>query len=764
MAAKYYTILTEVGKTKVANAAALGRQIKLTQLAVGDGNGSEYDPVESQASLKQETYRTPISHLGTDAQNPNWVIAEGMIPVDVGGWFVREVGLFDEDGDLFAIGKYPETYKPTLAEGTGRDLYIRFIMVVSNTEAIDLKIDPTVAIATKEFTKDALASNSESITRTKQLKGLINDLIGKDVTGKDSIYVDDTNSIFNIVPIRVNTKISKIDISKREIHFTNGSISRLFQVGTPLQQLHNAIEKMIDGNPISICCYGDSMTYGFDLNGTGEPVNGSNDKRAEIQYPSALGSALFAATGVSNAVINRGFPGDTSRSWKTRWPSSTYSDVVFIMYGHNDAKNIDDVAGNSAEVSCFEFKNNIEDLIVRELKNGSAVILLLPPSLLNGVLSDVDVVRKRQQRIMNYRGVLIELSKQYKIPFIDVSELVGWMGEFAYSDNTHYNSYGYNEWGWNLASVLLPGGLSKSYASGDFISANASDVIAHTTYFEGKTRYDNDVIFSLVRGSRDYIVVYGHFTEDVFINVTTLNVTGSNESVAIVKSGGDRSGLHEAAVSIVNDGSSITKRKTGSLLVNKGYRTVFIQLSPGCNVSSVEAIKLSKNSLGLFGGDVSLAHENISMRAIGTSIQSVGSDAQLHNGGMARIDCHLPSGDVLGQSGLLLYDVHSNLTIPNKFIWLCRFQKTKLHIRKFKNSTPEDEYIDNAFSVDDDDFFISLGRKPDSSGEIFVYINNVLVTTLHNVDEHLTGSAYIGLVSANADLSLAYTRSIFTSV
>ncbi|MGY5706807.1 phage tail protein [Vibrio antiquarius] len=158
MAAKYYTILTEVGKTKVANAAALGRQIKLTQLAVGDGNGSEYDPVESQTSLKQETYRTPISHLGTDAQNPNWVIAEGMIPVDVGGWFVREVGLFDEDGDLFAIGKYPETYKPTLAEGTGRDLYIRFIMVVSNTTAIDLKIDPTVAIATRGWVETEFVS------------------------------------------------------------------------------------------------------------------------------------------------------------------------------------------------------------------------------------------------------------------------------------------------------------------------------------------------------------------------------------------------------------------------------------------------------------------------------------------------------------------------------------------------------------------------------------------------------------------------------
>ncbi|HHG3093096.1 TPA: phage tail protein [Vibrio parahaemolyticus] len=161
MSAKYYTILTETGKSKVANAAALARQIKLTHIAVGDGDGSEYDPVEAQTVLKNETHRAPISNMGSDAQNPNWIVAEGLIPVDVGGWFVREVGIFDEDGDLFAIGKYPETYKPTLAEGTGRDLYIRFIMVVSNTETIDLAIDPTVAIATRDWTSEQITLHAE---------------------------------------------------------------------------------------------------------------------------------------------------------------------------------------------------------------------------------------------------------------------------------------------------------------------------------------------------------------------------------------------------------------------------------------------------------------------------------------------------------------------------------------------------------------------------------------------------------------------------
>lgn len=187
MAAKYYTLLTETGKTKVANAAALGRQIKLTQLAVGDGAGSEYDPEEAQTALRNEQYRTPISHLATDAKNPHWVIAEGMVPVDVGGWFVREVGLFDEDGDLFAIGKYPQTYKPTLAEGTGRDLYIRFIMVVSNADAINLKIDPTVAIATRQWTERNFVPLTEK--HITDVPGVSFDL---DVDNRPVLFADNT--------------------------------------------------------------------------------------------------------------------------------------------------------------------------------------------------------------------------------------------------------------------------------------------------------------------------------------------------------------------------------------------------------------------------------------------------------------------------------------------------------------------------------------------------------------------------------------------
>lgn len=250
MAAKYYTILTEVGKTKVANAAALGRQIKLTQLAVGDGNGSEYDPIESQTSLKQETYRTPISHLGTDAQNPNWVIAEGMIPVDVGGWFVREVGLFDEDGDLFAIGKYPETYKPTLAEGTGRDLYIRFIMVVSNTETIDLKIDPTVAIATREFVAEEIGRRTDLVFSSVQ------EMLGSNLIGE-----------------RLHS------FSVGEQCSTGGTVWRVKSIGSPMT--------LNDFEPLTVL---NVLDFGADRTGV-------NDSHAALQWALDVGGEIYVPHG-----------------------------------------------------------------------------------------------------------------------------------------------------------------------------------------------------------------------------------------------------------------------------------------------------------------------------------------------------------------------------------------------------------------------------------------------------------------------------------
>lgn len=153
--AGFFTILTIVGKGLVAQSIANGTPISLTQLATGDG---DYTPNEGQTSLSNEQYRAGINQIYRPEDNPGWVVIEAVIPPEVGGWYVREVGVFDVNGDLFAIGKYPESYKPVLAEGSGKDLYIRFIMEVSNEAEVTLLIDPAVVLATRKYVDDELAS------------------------------------------------------------------------------------------------------------------------------------------------------------------------------------------------------------------------------------------------------------------------------------------------------------------------------------------------------------------------------------------------------------------------------------------------------------------------------------------------------------------------------------------------------------------------------------------------------------------------------
>ncbi len=154
MANTYYTLLTQAGQASIANAIALGQQVTLTHMAVGDGNGVPTVPKETQTELVNEVYRAAINQLLTDPDNPNYLIAEMIVPTNVGGWSVREVGLFDESGDLLAIANFPETYKPKLEEGSGRDLIIRIILQVQSTDAITLKIDPTIVLASQAWVKE----------------------------------------------------------------------------------------------------------------------------------------------------------------------------------------------------------------------------------------------------------------------------------------------------------------------------------------------------------------------------------------------------------------------------------------------------------------------------------------------------------------------------------------------------------------------------------------------------------------------------------
>ena len=150
----YFAILTEVGEAKLANAIALGQTLKLKSLAVGDGNGNLPMPERKQKALVREVRRAGLNQLTIDPANTSQIIVEQVLPEDVGGWWIREIGIYDEAGDLCAVANCPPSYKPLMAEGSGRTQVVRIVLIVASTAAIELKIDPSVILATRKYVDD----------------------------------------------------------------------------------------------------------------------------------------------------------------------------------------------------------------------------------------------------------------------------------------------------------------------------------------------------------------------------------------------------------------------------------------------------------------------------------------------------------------------------------------------------------------------------------------------------------------------------------
>ncbi|HCK2140482.1 TPA: phage tail protein [Escherichia coli] len=175
MSTKFYTLLTDIGAAKLASAAALGVPLKITHMAVGDGGGALPTPDAKQTALVNEKRRAALNMLYIDPQNSSQIIAEQVIPENEGGWWIREVGLFDESGALIAVGNCPESYKPQLAEGSGRTQTVRMVLITSSTDNITLKIDPAVVLATRKYVDD----------KALELKVYVDDLMAKHLAAPD---------------------------------------------------------------------------------------------------------------------------------------------------------------------------------------------------------------------------------------------------------------------------------------------------------------------------------------------------------------------------------------------------------------------------------------------------------------------------------------------------------------------------------------------------------------------------------------------------
>lgn len=148
---QFFAILTAVGEAKQANANALGVPWTFAQMGVGDANNTEPVPSRTQTRLINERRRAPLNQLTIDPKDASIIIAEQVIPPDVGGWWIREIGLYDSAGDLVAVANCAPSYKPLLAQGTGKTQVVRLNLVVSSSANVQLKIDPAVVLATRDY-------------------------------------------------------------------------------------------------------------------------------------------------------------------------------------------------------------------------------------------------------------------------------------------------------------------------------------------------------------------------------------------------------------------------------------------------------------------------------------------------------------------------------------------------------------------------------------------------------------------------------------
>ncbi|OKK46387.1 hypothetical protein BS643_12645 [Pseudomonas protegens] len=153
---QFFAILTAAGEAKQANADALGIPWKLTEMGVGDANGTDPIPDRAQTRLINERRRRPLNKLSVDPANPNIIVAEQIIPADEGGWWIREIGLYDADGALVAVANCAPSYKPLMSQGSGRTQVVRMNFIVSSAASVVLKIDPAVVLATRQYVDDSI--------------------------------------------------------------------------------------------------------------------------------------------------------------------------------------------------------------------------------------------------------------------------------------------------------------------------------------------------------------------------------------------------------------------------------------------------------------------------------------------------------------------------------------------------------------------------------------------------------------------------------
>lgn len=418
--ATYYTILTAVGAAKLANAIALNKEFTFTAMSIGDGGGSLPVPRTDRTSLVNEVYRGPLNRIEKDLNNPAWVVVEMVLMPQIGGFTIREMGLYDEDGDMVAYGNYPETYKPVLSEGSARTQTIRVITEVGSDVQVTLKVDPSIVLASRAFVEDTVAA-------------------------KIAAHNQDPTAHLSSTPL-----------------------------GLPM-----LIARMRAGEAVKIAFYGDSTTDGVGTTGwTANPLNGNSaigttDHGAEgaggyQAYPRRLQDMLRLFygndqircynAGYSGKRLDNGWAMENLDAAILKSPVYKDCDAIGIAFGLNDAAQV----GSRLTQHIAESRKVIEAI----LKAGKLPFLISADAHWRSH-DDFDNTGNlyENSEITELNAAKRALCAQYGIPYVEMHDRQrDWMNRNGGStwwrkvapDGLHSNNEGHQIKACILAEQLIP--------------------------------------------------------------------------------------------------------------------------------------------------------------------------------------------------------------------------------------------------------------------------------------------------------------------
>lgn len=416
--ASFYTVLTAVGAAKLANAIALNKDFTIHEMSIGDGGGSLPVPSTARTQLVNEVRRGPINRIDKDPNNAAWVVVEQVLPPEEGGWTIRELGLWDIDGDLVAYGNYPETYKPVLAEGSARTQTIRFIAELGSNANVTLKVDPSIVLATRQWVEDQVAAGIDK-------------------------HNQDASAHFAVHPLGMGILIGR----------------------------------MRAGEAVKIAFYGDSTTDGVGTTGwtanplTGNSATGTTDHGAAGGYnafPRRLQELLqlFYSNnlircynaGYSGKRLDNGWAMENLDAAVLKSPVYQDCDAVVVAFGLNDAAQ----AGSRLTQHVAESRKVIEAI----LKAGKLPILMSADAHWRSH-DDFDNSGNlyENSEITEMNAAKRALCIQYGIPYIEMHDRQrDWMNRNGGStwwrkvapDGLHSNNEGHQIKACILAEQLIP--------------------------------------------------------------------------------------------------------------------------------------------------------------------------------------------------------------------------------------------------------------------------------------------------------------------